>query len=289
MSDSLGVWLRRSREVRRVDLEDAVRALRIRLRYLQALEMGDYEALPGPIQARGFLRNYARYLGLPAEEALARYDAEVRGQPLPPSQSLGLHATELEVPGRKGPRTWAPTAPSAEEEKAAVRANSSGGLMKLLLGVILVFSLVAAMSLLWLRFGPDDFLAPASPTQAAVTSAVAPATVETQPTPSFPIAADGTVRLRLVPLSHAWVSVSADAGIVFQGIAEPQQTIEAVGDEIVIVNTGNGGAFELFVNGTDWGLLGQQGEIVQRAWSPGGEVPLAQSPGTNEGFLPEGD
>jgi len=57
MSDSLGLWLRRSREARRLELDDAVKALRIRKQYLRALELGDYEALPGPIQARGFLRN----------------------------------------------------------------------------------------------------------------------------------------------------------------------------------------------------------------------------------------
>jgi hypothetical protein len=272
MSDSLGVWLRRSREVRRVDLDDAVRALRIRRRYLQALEMGDYEALPGPIQARGFLRNYARYLGLPAEEALARYDAEIRGQPLPSSHAMGVGAPEIVVPGRNGARTWAPPAPSAEEERAAVRANSSSGLMKLLLWVTLAFVLVAIGSFVILRLGPGDLLSTVPATQIVEPPAVDGPAETASPTPGFPVAADGMVRLRLVPLSHAWVSVSADAGIVFQGIADPQQAIEAVGGEIVIVNTGNGGAFDLFLNGTSWGTLGQQGEIVQRAWSPEGEV-----------------
>jgi hypothetical protein len=284
MSDSLGVWLRRSRETRKVDLEDAVRALRIHRRYLQALEMGDYEALPGPIQARGFLRNYARYLGLPTEEALARYDAEIRGQPLPPMQAMGFRMPEIEVPGRNGLRTWAPPPPSAEEERAAVRANSSSGLMKILLGVIILFVFVAAASFVWLQFGPGDLLSAPSTTQAGITAdgVRATATPTAQPTPSFPVAADGTVRLRLVPLSHAWVSVSADADIVFQGVAQPQQAIEAVGEEIVIVNTGNGGAFELFVNGTNWGPLGQQGEIVQRAWTPEGETILQPLPDGGE-------
>lgn len=288
MSDSLGVWLRRSRETRKVDLEDAVRALRIRRRYLQALEMGDYEALPGPIQARGFLRNYARYLGLPTEEALARYDAEIRGQPLPVTQAMGIDLPEMDSSGRDGLRTWAPPPPSAEEERAAVRANSSGGLMKILLGVLGVFVLISVASFLWLQFGSDDALSTAPSTQAAVTSNDTPPTPSVQPTPSFPVADDGMVRLRLVPLSHAWISVSADAEIVFQGIAEPQQAIEAAGGEIVIVNTGNGGAFELLINGTLWGALGEQGEIVQRAWTPEGETSLQPSSGAEEDLFPEG-
>ncbi len=189
MTDSLGVWLRRSRETRKVDLEDVVRALRIRRRYLQALELGDYEALPGPIQARGFLRNYARYLGLPTEEALARYDAEVRGLPVQP------RIPEIEVPNRAGPRTWAPPAPSVEEERAAVLANSSNGLIKLLVVVIVFFGLVALASLAWLQFGQGLAAGAPVPTPRLTPTATAQITslATPQSTPSFPISADGTV------------------------------------------------------------------------------------------------
>ena len=82
MNDGLGAWLRRTREQQQLTLADVEKALRIRRRYLQALEVSDYAALPGEIQARGFLRNYARFLKLPIEEALARYDSEVKGTPL---------------------------------------------------------------------------------------------------------------------------------------------------------------------------------------------------------------
>ena len=273
MTDSLGIWLRRSRETRKVDLEDAVRALRIRRRYLQALEVGDYEALPGPIQVRGFLRNYARYLGLPVEEALARYDAEIRGQPMQP------RVPEIEVTNRNGLRTWAPPPPSADEERAAVRANSSGGLIKILVGIIAFFVILALASLAWLQFGPRASLGSPAPTEISTQKndpqSATPATV--QPTPGFPVSADGTVRVRLVPTSHAWISLSADASVVFQGIADPQQVVEATAEEILIVSTGNGGAFRLYINGTDWGLLGAQGEIVRRAWTPEGETSLEDS------------
>ena len=100
MTDSLGIWLRRSREARKQDLDEVVRSLRIRRRYLQALEMGDYEALPGPIQARGFLRNYARFLGLSVEDVLARrvrglqYDARASMEAAP--TVARLLAKELE-------------------------------------------------------------------------------------------------------------------------------------------------------------------------------------------------
>jgi len=276
MGDSLGAWLRHARESQHIDLEDVVRSLRIRRQYLQALEIGDYEALPGSIQARGFLRNYVRFLGLPVEDALARYDAEISGQPLPPRMP------QVEIPTRGGSRTWAPPPPSLEQERVAVRANASGSLGQILGVVLLFFALVAVGSFLWLQFGSDEAAgSTAVPTTAMPRDAegslqVMP-TPTPQPTPAFPILGDGTVRIRLVPTGHAWISVSADASIVFQGIADPQQLVEAVAEEILIVSTGDGGAFRLYVNGTDWGMLGDQAEVVRRAWTPLGETSLEDS------------
>jgi len=277
MIDSLGAWLRHARESQHKDLEDAVRSLRIRRQYLQALETGDYEALPGAIQARGFLRNYVRFLGLSVEDALARYDAEISGQPLLPRMP------QIEPPRRGRERTWAPPPPSLEQERVAVRANASGGLVQILGVALLFFALLAVGSFLWLQFGSDDVVGgidvPTAdvPSGGAAEALQVTPTLTPQPTPSFPILADGTVRIRLVPTSHAWISVSADATVVFQGIADPQQLVEAVAEEILIVSTGDGGAFRLYVNGTDWGELGGPAEVVRRAWTPLGETSLEDS------------
>jgi cytoskeletal protein RodZ len=237
--------------------------------------MSDYDALPGPIQARGFLRNYARFLGMPVEEVLARYDAELSGQPVQP------RVPEIKMMTRPGERTWAPPPPSLEEERVAVRANSSGGLLRILGVALFFFALVALGSFAWLEFGaalPTE--GASTPNVLEQTNPVGESVVTTTPaptvpaTPVFPVLEDGTVRVRLVPTNHTWVSVSADAGIVFQGIADPQQIVEATAEEILIVTTGNGGAFRLYVNGTDWGMLGEQDEVVRRAWTPQGETSL---------------
>jgi cytoskeletal protein RodZ len=271
MVDSLGIWLRRTREARQLDLEDAEQALRIRRRYLQALEVGDFEALPGPIQARGFLRNYARYLGLPVEDVLARYDAEVEGHPVQPRITMRTP----ERSARTGERTWAPPPPTVEEEAREVRANSSGSLLRILVGALIFFGLVAVGSLAWLQFEAGR-ATPAPPvvveTESAVTAPTVTPTVVA--TPAFPVLPEGVVRIRLVPQNHAWVSISADSQVVFQGVAETAQVLEAEADEMLIVSTGNGGAFDLTINGTDWGPLGEQGEVVRRAWTPQGEVSL---------------
>lgn len=72
----LGSLLVRAREARGLTLEDAERDTRISRRYLAALESEQFEDIPAPVYARGFLRSYSQYLGLDPAEALAMFPRE---------------------------------------------------------------------------------------------------------------------------------------------------------------------------------------------------------------------
>jgi cytoskeletal protein RodZ len=72
----LGTVLRTAREARFIDLARVERDTKIRVRYLSALERGDYRDLPGSIYTRGFLRNYGLYLGLDPEYLIDLYRLE---------------------------------------------------------------------------------------------------------------------------------------------------------------------------------------------------------------------
>src|SRR5215210_6368905 len=71
-----------ARERKGVDLYRAERDTKIRARYLAALERGEYRELPGDVYTKGFLRNYALYLGLDAEEVVGQWRRE-RGNTAP--------------------------------------------------------------------------------------------------------------------------------------------------------------------------------------------------------------
>ena len=75
-SMSLPERLYAARERKGVDLYRAERDTKIRARYLAALERGDYRELPGAVYTKGFLRNYALYLGLEPEEILNQWRRE---------------------------------------------------------------------------------------------------------------------------------------------------------------------------------------------------------------------
>src|SRR6184192_1225130 len=76
-----------ARERKGVDLYRAERDTKIRARYLGALERGDYRELPGAVYTKGFLRNYAMYLGLDAEDVLRQWRRE-RGDQVGPEPLL---------------------------------------------------------------------------------------------------------------------------------------------------------------------------------------------------------
>lgn len=76
MSD-LGALLRKAREQRGYTLEDVQEYTKIRKRYLEAIETGDYKVLPGSFYVRAFVKTYAETVGLDAEEVLRLYHKEL--------------------------------------------------------------------------------------------------------------------------------------------------------------------------------------------------------------------
>src|SRR3954453_17658780 len=102
---SLPDRLAAARERKGVDLSRAERDTKIRARYLAALERGDYRDLPGSVYTKGFLRNYALYLGLDAEDTLRQWRRE-RGDQVGP-EPLVVPPRPIASPPR--PLTFSPS------------------------------------------------------------------------------------------------------------------------------------------------------------------------------------
>ena len=88
--DELGHILREARETKGLTITEAQEETRINSKYLAALENGEYDKLPTPVHVRGFLRNYARFLGLDPQPLLERYELNLSQQ----SNSRSRHSKE---------------------------------------------------------------------------------------------------------------------------------------------------------------------------------------------------
>jgi cytoskeleton protein RodZ len=73
-----GEHLRRERELRGVSLAEVASATRISTRFLEAIENGHWDQLPGGAFNRGFIRSASRYLGLDEDSMVAEYSLEIR-------------------------------------------------------------------------------------------------------------------------------------------------------------------------------------------------------------------
>jgi len=96
---TIGQLLRETREGIGSDLNRVATALRIRAAYLEAIEEGRYDQLPGAVYALGFVRAYATHLALDGEEAVRRFKLEAEGFEGQRGLTFPLPLAERSVPG----------------------------------------------------------------------------------------------------------------------------------------------------------------------------------------------
>ncbi len=95
MTESIGQQIKKAREARNLTIAQVTQVTRIRAHHLDAIEADNFDALPSPVQARGFLRLYAEFLGLSLEKLIAHQRAEsVEQEPLQPLTASSAIETE---------------------------------------------------------------------------------------------------------------------------------------------------------------------------------------------------
>lgn len=284
--ESIGKLLRETRERLGLTQEEVERATRIRCRYLQALEDGDLDSLPSPVQSRGFLRNYADFLGLDPDAVLLQYAEAIHG---------------LAEDNRRGAE------PSAQRARVQVQARGPSWFSSDLL-VAVAISLTVLVVLIWggsrvfaavrqdgqapNENGLDLMTAP-SPTQTATASATVQEEVESAPAaPVVTPAGEETlpaeligegetpvgVNVRVLVEKRAWMEVSVDGEPAFAGRVAPGEILEYQGSQQVRLLTGNGGGLRIVYNGQDQGRLGAVGEVVSRLWDLTGAITPTPTP-----------
>ena len=277
----IGERLGEARERLGLTLDEAERATRIRAHHLAALEEGRLDSLPSPVHARGFLKNYAEFLGLDAEGILLDY---------------------ADIIQERGARARPKTAP-APFRRPSVRLLSrrprwlSADLfvaagVTLAVIVVLLWGLGRVMAAIRERNEAAQAAASApavspTPTPTATSEPLAPPVEESAspptlpspvPTLALPALPAGPVDVRILVEGSAWVRVLVDGTEAFRGRVSPGELLEYLGQEVVEVTTGNGAGLHVFYNGEDQGALGGLGEVVTRLWTRTGLITPTPTP-----------
>lgn len=258
-SDAFGPWLRRQREIRQIQLQEIADRTKISVRYLKAMEQDRFELLPGAVFTRGFLREYARYVGLNPDEVVNFYLSTQE------EAQEDLEA-EPEVPERGGP----PVLP-------------------IVLGVLL---LVAVVLLGWflVRYLSESSRTPDPPPPRAERSVsastpgpapAAPATTSaesrdaTSPAPREPVesaarseppeaAANRPLTVTLDFREDCWMEARIDGDeVISQHYAQGESVQLAAESRIELLTLGNAGGVSVAINGVPYSLEATSGEVLR--------------------------
>jgi cytoskeleton protein RodZ len=215
----IGATLREARNRRKVDLSEVESAIKIRVRYLQAIENEEWDALPGGAYTRGFVRTYALYLGLDGDRLADDY----RRITAPPG-------------GERAPKRVEPVPMGTRQARSPLSSRLLAaavcvGLVALLVGIALAGG------------GGED---PPS-TSSAVKDGSEPG--KRQAKNAAPVARPG-VAMRLAATAEVWVCLLdaeeqelVDGQILAEG--EEEGPFRSTGFEIALGN----GSVQMFVDG----------------------------------------
>ena len=95
MSLTLGEKLRQAREERGISISEVAEQTRISPHYIDSIENDDYRTLPGGIFNKGFVKSYAKYVGIDEQEALQDYSSLIANQSGVPSDEPKTYKPEV--------------------------------------------------------------------------------------------------------------------------------------------------------------------------------------------------
>ena len=243
---AFGDWLRRQREMREISLRDIADRTKISLRYLQAMEDDRFDLLPAPIFAKGFLREYARYVGLSPDEVVNHYLSV---------QQQGASQEEGTKEGIKKDSTLSGQRPNRPKP---VR-NWTYGLF-LAVAVLILIGLVAALA--WYAERRRDSPA-ADVTPPPIAAPPAPETVPAAVPQLTPERPEAPLEVTLDFTAACWIEVMADGKRkVAQEMAQGESYQVDAQQSVVLVTLGDANAAEIQVNGLSFPLNGKPGEVL---------------------------
>lgn len=234
MEMHIGNILRETREKKGLSLADVENETKIRTKYLAALESESFDEIPGEAYVIGFLRNYARFLGLDADLLVNEYKRSKTKDCIAEESSSIAQAEPLQPSGRK----------------IITRRE-------IIIGISLILLLIITMvvGLLWPKKEKASRTQHSITHDSVVTQNIAEKT-ETNSTQNLTI--------ELVAAEKCWFKVVTDGQEEFSGMLYPGMRKKFQAKDAIAIRLGNAGGVEVIYNGKKLPPLGKRGEVVDR-------------------------
>lgn len=286
-----GDKLRRERERKGITLDEISLATKINTRMLRALEEEQFELLPGGIFNKGFVRAYARQVGIDEDEAVSDYvDASGEGpaQKLKPVEQARLEESRAQI-------EHGATQSFAEKVASLNWGGFPWQKLAAVLGVVVLALVFWHYHTARRAQHNNDVASAALPTAPAVMPA---ATEEEQPiamkseparkgsrektptpvraasTPVFSAPPPGAFSVDIQAQDECWVEAVADGKKVLEEVLNPPALRSVAARREIIMKIGNAGALQLWFNGKKLPAPGGDDQVKTLAFNANGLEPV---------------
>lgn len=246
----LGELLKETRKEKNVTLIEAEKATKIRTAYLEALENDEFHLIPGRIYIIGFLKSYAKYLGLNGEDIVQMYKFHYSEDKQEESEELVEHR-EIHFPIRDWKKKY------------------------LIVGALLLSVLI--MTFVWYHQSlPSEDLASEDPSQIMEPNIQEQddndndgynQTDTEEKSNKKPLPAEKLLVEVTILDFPCWVQVSIDGKQEFTGTLQPNSQQKFSGDKEITIRYGNAGAAKVIVNGEDMGVAGKLNNVETKTYT----------------------
>ncbi len=242
--------LKQAREKLNLSLEDISTATRINIKFLKAIEDGNFNFL-NDVYVRAFIRSYAKEVGLDPEDCIRKYSEVV----LP-------EKTEVET------QKSSPLPESTQKVRLPKQKGVSNTTILIIISLFIVFALIITLNLFENDVNKDfdkevSFQEAVKKIEQAQLNSDSSIYVDS--TAVLPALSGGldSLILSISTLESAWISVLIDGKIKNEILLMPNKSIQWKAADNFTLTTGNAGALNIKLNNKSIPTIGKRGAVVR--------------------------
>jgi cytoskeleton protein RodZ len=289
--ESIGEFFKQVRDTKGLTLDDVALKTRIHPDFLIALEEGNFTKLPDQVFAKGFVRSYARSLGLDEEDAMRRFEGSAGAFYEKQAEREVLRLKQAEDDRRKKTNRKvvlaaiavallglillmsrehtpvAPPRPPADIEPPAITpprgptsSESSDKANSVVRNLDIERSAAASTA-------ASKTLPPASISTVTAIPTVREEVVSPSVSPNDPLLvdtpSDGLLALAIEALELTWVVVQVDNGSPEEALMRPGERVQWKASDRFTLTLGNAGGVRVELNGKEQGPFGNSGKVAR--------------------------
>ena len=267
-TEGVGAYLRKIREQLGFSLQDVASKTKISLPYLENLENEDFSSIPNDVFVKGFLRSYAKVLGLKELDVLERFQ-----------NWKNLHEIASSPQNEKeGAKTDRNVWPQVQVERIkSIYENKKGLRRKIFVNLFMGIVVITGGLILFYKQKSSevslrDFNNPVVGTTPVLEPlSIAPATSAPSTIPSAGLTGESdkvspknkNLHLLVQAIDRSWISIVVDNGVTKEFSLRPDDKVSLEAEKLFVLNIGNAGGVKITLNGKPVGPFGKKGEIIR--------------------------